>query len=234
MPPFKWLVQVATLCRDAYQDTPAAQDLHVEAIDDFRYGYDYGCAYITPGTVYIAIRGSDDWDDWKSNFKLIGRANWYGMAVHRGFERPARGMEKRVLEIISLHADKRIVFCGHSRGGAIALLLAIAAEQHFKEQVIQCVTYGQPRVSTETQIRDRFYGEYIRVQNGSDVVARWPKIGFSHAGTCLYLTNRGKTQWLLDPSWPTQLYDRALTFSQRQSDHSMSDYIEELLQCELA
>lgn len=231
MPPFQWLAQVATLCRDVYLSSPATKALHVDGIEDFRHGDDYGCAYITPGTVYVAIRGSDSWDDWKSNVRLIGRANWHGMSVHRGFEKPARGMEKRVLEIISNHPGKRIVFCGHSRGGAIALLLAIAAGQHFPAQVVQCVTFGQPRVSTERQIRDHFGGEYIRVQNGSDVVTRWPKLGFSHAGTCLHLTNRGKKHWLLDPSVFATMTDRLLTFSQRASDHNINDYIEGLLEC---
>ena len=231
MPPFQWLVQIAMLCRDVYQDTPVTKALHVDWIEDFSAGDDYGCAYITPGTVYIAVRGTDSWDDWRSNFKLLGRANWHGMSVHRGFEKPARAMERRVMEIISNQPGKRIVFCGHSRGGAIALLLAIAAEQHFPLQVIQCVTYGQPRVSTTDQVRNRFYGEHIRVQNGSDAVCRWPKIGFGHAGTCLYLTNRGKKQWVIDPSWLTQAYDRALTLIQHASDHSLNEYIEELLQC---
>jgi pimeloyl-ACP methyl ester carboxylesterase len=231
MPPFKWLVQIATLCRDVYQDTPAAQEMHVMAIQDFRYGHDYGCAYITPGTIYVCIRGSDGWHDWRSNLRIIGRDNWHGMAAHRGFSKAARGMEEVVLDLIDLYAHKRIVFCGHSRGGAIALLLAVAAEQKFPARVIQCVTLGQPRVSTEKSIRARFSGEYIRVQNGSDLVCRWPKVGFSHAGTCLYLTNRGQKQWVIDPSWLTRAFDRVMTLTQRASDHNLSDYIKELLQC---
>ena len=231
MPPFQWIANIAALCRDVYQHTPVSVTMGVTGIHDIRFESDYGCAYVTGGTVYVAIRGSDDWQDWRSNFRLLGRDNWYGIAVHRGFGHAARGLEGQVLDLISLHSGKRIVFCGHSRGGAIALLLAIAAEQHFPTTVVQCVTFGQPRVSTETQIRERFYGEYIRVQNGSDAVCRWPKIGFSHAGTCLYLTNRGEERWVIDPSATRRFVDQFLTGLQRQSDHSIHQYAEDLMRC---
>lgn len=231
MPPFKWLANVAALCRDVYQHTPISVTMGVTGIHDIRHGSDYGCAYVTDGTIYIAVRGSDDWADWKSNFKLLGRDNWYGIAVHKGFGHAARGMQGRVLDLIGLHPGKRVVFCGHSRGGAIALLLAIAAEQHFPATVVQCVTFGQPRVSTGEAIRERFFGEYIRVQNGSDAVCRWPKIGFGHAGTCVYLPNRGDKPYLIDPGFIELLRDQFLTGTQRRSDHSIQAYTEELMQC---
>jgi pimeloyl-ACP methyl ester carboxylesterase len=231
MPPFQWLTNVAALCRDVYQHTPVSVTMGVMAIQDMRYGSDYGCAYITEGTTYIAIRGSDDWQDWQSNLKAAGRTDWYGIAAHRGFARAARGMEQAVLDIVSENSGKRIVFCGHSRGGAIALLLAIAAEKHYPAMVVQCITFGQPRVSSEKQIRGAFSGSYIRVQNGSDAVCRWPKLGYSHAGTCLYLTNRGDNKWIIDPSLAALLKDQTVQIWKHAKNHSMQRYAQELSAC---
>jgi hypothetical protein len=231
MPPFQWLANVAALCRDVYQHTPVSVTMGVTGIHDFRYGSDCGCAYVTDGSVYIAIRGSDDWDDWKSNARIVGRSDWYGITAHRGFVHAAKGLEKSVLDIISEHYGKRILFCGHSRGGAIAILLAIAAEQHYPGSAVQCATFGQPRVSSQAQLRDKFYGEYIRVQNGSDAVCRWPKLGYSHAGTCLYLTNRGKVSWIIDPSAARKLTDQTLRVWEHAKKHSIHAYHQELTAC---
>ena len=223
MPPVTWLLSVAYLCRDVYQNTPVTREMDVLGIHDFRYGTDYGCAYVTPGTVYVCIRGTDSWTDWISNLSAILRDTWYGLRAHRGFTHGARATRYNVMKIVSLHTEKRIVFCGHSRGGAIALLLAIAAEHQYPETIVQCVTFGQPRVSNKSMIRERFHGEYIRVQNGSDFVCRYPKLGYSHGGTCLYIAVNGKKS--VNPSQYIRWKDRLFNIFSRYSAHSMNEYI---------
>lgn len=226
-----YLISVARLCRDVYQHTQNTIDLQIIGIHDFVSDHDYGCVYVTTDTAFVVVAGTDDRDDWASNLKAIKRAEWYGIQAHRGFAQGARGLETAMLEILSQYHGHNLVFAGHSRGGAIALLLAIAAEHHHEHRRSRTITFGQPRVSTGRQIRLAYrYGEYVRVVNGSDAVARYPSIGYGHAGTELYLPNR-QSGYLIDPGVISRFADRAGTFLERSRDHSINDYIQELEQC---
>jgi hypothetical protein len=72
-------------------------------------------------------------------------------------------------------------------------------------------------------IRERFHGEYIRVQNRSDFVCRYPKLGYSHGGTCLYIAVNGKKS--INPSQYIRWKDRLFNIFSRYSAHSMNEYI---------
>lgn len=225
------LIKLAELCRDVYMHTNTTETLGIVGMHDFVSSNDYGCVYVGDKTLYITIAGSDDPADWHSNFKIFRRADWYGIRAHRGFVRGARGLELQMLNVIDKYPDYDLVFTGHSRGGAIALLLAISAEKHHQHSKSQCVTFAQPRASTAGQIRQAYRrGQYVRVVNGSDIVPRYPKLGYSHAGTEFYITNRDDG-YRVDPALTTKLFDRLFTIRQRTTDHSISDYIRELNKC---
>ncbi|MDO8908915.1 MAG: lipase family protein [Pseudohongiella sp.] len=226
-----YLISVAQLCRDVYQRTPNTERLDILGIHHFKAGGDYGCAYVSPDTVYITIAGSDDPVDWMSNFQTLLRADWYGITAHRGFVQAAKALEDAMLAVLKQYPVHSMVFTGHSRGGAIALLLAISAEINLPmRRGSRCITFGQPRASTASQIRLAYrYGEYVRVENGADFVCRWPKLGYSHAGTCLYIRKSGGHE--IDPSPLAQLRDRAFSLWSRGQDHRMTDYIQELKKC---
>lgn len=226
-----YLISVAKLCRDVYLHTPNTDRLDIQGIHHFKADRDYGCAYVSTETVYITIAGSDDLIDHMNNFKALFRANWHGISAHRGFVSAAKELEKAMLKILADYPLHRLVFTGHSRGGAIALLLAVSAEIHFPlRRGSSCITFGQPRVSSARQLRLAYrYGEYIRVQNGADVVCRWPKLGYSHAGTSFYLRKSGGHE--IDPGWISMFGDRAMSIFSRARDHSISSYIQELQKC---
>lgn len=184
-------------------------------------------AYIRTNDIIIAVQGSQSLVDWHNNTK-IRKTDFHGIRAHRGFAAAAESILVRVMRIIAAHSDKHVVLTGHSLGGAIATLLAVA----LRPKQLSVITAGQPKVATEQELRLAMYGEYIRVVNGSDLVPRVPRFGFAHAGTCVYLSNQGKK--ILDPSMFTMLWDRTLTLwqSQRASDHFSRDYIEEYDRCE--
>jgi hypothetical protein len=226
-----YLILVAQMCRDVYQHTPGTIELGVKGIHDFGSGSDYGCVYVTPTTLFVVVAGTDDRSDWMSNLKATKRGEWYGVKGHRGFIQGARALEPAMLDIILRYPDHDLVFAGHSRGGAIALLLAISAEFWHEHRHSRTITYGQPRVSTERQIRLAYRrGEYVRIVNGSDAVPRYPNIGYSHAGTLFYITN-GDDGYRIDPGHVSMFCDRALTVFSRGRDHSIAHYIEELEKC---
>jgi predicted lipase len=188
-----------------------------------------GMAYITADTIWISFAGTEKRRDWLSNFKVIKKKCFGWFPAHKGFSECAEAVIKACLDLVNTFPERRVVVTGHSLGGAIAVLVAIGL--HEKTRVmgarsISLITFGQPRVSTESLIRASFPGEYVRVQNGSDVVARVPKIGYSHAGTCLYLKN-GKG-YCVDPGVVETFLDRLPTIGQRCTDHFMPHYIREL------
>lgn len=187
-----------------------------------------GCAYITTDTLYIAMQGSVDRSDWIHNFRVL-KTDFHGIRAHRGFSWAAQSVLEDVQRIIDEHSPtRRVVFTGHSLGGAIAVLLAVAC----RPRPIEVVTFGQPRVSRKRHLELTLYGPHLRVVNGSDIVPRKPWLGYSHAGHLIYLTNDARR--LDDPSWWERAKDRFWMTWQRQriTDHYMTDYIEELEQCD--
>ena len=187
-----------------------------------------GCAYITADTLYIAMQGSAEGADWLNNFKVIKR-DFHGISAHRGFAIAAESVLEKVRQVMDdWSPSRRVVFTGHSLGGAIAVLLAVACSP----RPIEVITFGQPRVSRQRQLDLTLFGPYLRVVNGSDVVPRKPWLGYSHAGNLMYLTNDNRR--LDDPGWFARVRDRVwMTWQhQRVTDHYMTDYIEELEQCD--
>lgn len=185
----------------------------------------FGIAYITEDIVFIAFAGSESRKDWLNDFKII-KTMFFGVRAHRGFAECAGSVLNQVSAILKGLPDHKVILTGHSLGAAIAVLIAVA----LRPRPVQVINFGQPRVSTHSELNLALYGEYVRVHNGSDVVPRSPWLGYSHAGTCLYLTNNSKR--LTDPSEARMFFDRLLTLSQRATDHSMTGYIKELETCE--
>ena len=140
----------------------------------------FAMAFITDGEIIIAVRGSESRKDWLNDFKII-KTMFFGVKAHRGFAMCAGSILSKVGAILKEFPEKKIILTGHSLGGAIATLIAVS----LRPKKVELITFGQPRVSTGHEINLALYGEYVRVQNGSDVVARSPWLGYSHGGTCM-------------------------------------------------
>lgn len=102
--------------------------------------------------IVIVIRGSNDAQDWVGNvrFRLV---KVEGGRVHEGFQQGAESLWPEFIEILEEHVGKgdRVHLTGHSRGGAIAVLLAQRLHREYSvwrpEFVPKSVfTFGAPRV----------------------------------------------------------------------------------------
>ena len=127
------------------------------------------CLLEFPGGAILAYRGTESFQDWKTNIK-VGRTVQNFGKVHSGFwdsmnalwdEKPktysaleahqvSQGPETNTLkaEIDSLvTANLPLFLCGHSLGGAMALLSGVKLfSQHGGTGLIKAVyTFGQPR-----------------------------------------------------------------------------------------
>jgi len=83
--------------------------------------------------------------------------------------------------------DCRLVLCGHSLGGALAVLAAS------RWNAARLVTIGQPRVGDADFIASLAGVDYTRLINCCDLVPRLPppSRGYAHGGTAHYITHAG-------------------------------------------
>ena len=210
-----------------------------------------GAAIVTPTKIYFVFRGSESiftrsgLKDWITNSKVLRKVEYFGIKAHRGFVSAAMSVLADIGAVLDMYPDRlEIEFGGHSLGGNVATGAAVAVvhELRRRRDPRKCalVTLGQPRFSTRRQLNLALrFVPYLRVQNGSDIVPGVPKLGYSHAGTNIYIPNnprdvKGKASTLddlawFDPSGFAKFRDRAFTFFERGTDHKSMDYINSLV-----
>ncbi|MGF6968132.1 hypothetical protein OKW43_005160 [Paraburkholderia sp. WC7.3g] len=115
-------------------------------LSHFNFGIVRGLALDSPSVLVIAFAGSQTWKDWLSNLDMRKVRTPFG-GVHSGFSRSFQDIEREVLPYIGALSmvNKPIVICGHSRGGALATLLA-AILHHHGTPVHSVYAFGSPKV----------------------------------------------------------------------------------------
>ena len=126
-------------------------------------------------------------------------------AAHRGFLRKFLAVRLEMSDVLDGFRGERLVFAGHSAGGAVATLafynhLAAARRRGFRQfAVVELVTFGSPRVLNRqaadelTAIVDADPDVRIhRIVNGRDVVPSVPAriFGYRHVGAELRIGDR--------------------------------------------
>lgn len=100
-----------------------------------------------------------------------------GAYVHQGFYQYSMALWESTLvadDILKNHATKRFYLCGHSLGGAGALLLSALIKDSLHPSVLRLYTYGMPRTGTRsfvTQYQDILHYRHV---NNHDLVAQIP------------------------------------------------------------
>lgn len=147
--------------------------------------------------VFVGIRGSYG-VEWLSNFNLAEAAS--GSADHRGFRAAEDEVERALAAYVrDIGADPsrtRILITGHSRGGAIANLLAArlddlsgTADALAPASGVFAYTFAAPGATREAGRQDAAYSNIFNIVNETDIVPQLPLSiwGYGRYGTTVTL-----------------------------------------------
>lgn len=159
----------------------------------------------TPTNFIIVFRGSVNKSDWLNDFSFQ-TVNFYNTNVSIGFLSCLEEDKNRQLKY-----DKPVIVCGHSLGGAVAILHALELDSH-NNTIQEVVTFGAPFVGAKS-----FQEEYnnchlknITTQyvNGNDIVPQMPPIKFYHVGNQVQIGK--KYSWFNPLCWVRKFLDHKI------------------------
>jgi hypothetical protein len=163
-------------CR-SYQSTP----IHASESDR-----DEGYLLRRNGALVVALRGSDDDEDWFETNLRVWR-NW--RQAHAGFASAASDIFAKISPAVAkFRASDRcnqaapILVLGHSRGGAIGLhLTGILNIEGFRAELC---SFGSPRAASSAWVNAAKF-PHCRVVHVDDLVPHLPpkRLGYKHHGT---------------------------------------------------
>lgn len=231
------ILYAADLSLAVYSNRPPLDHDGISGVVEIRNvktGVDGFCfVSVRDKTLHIVFRGSESpvtkegRIDWRHNL-MVKKSEWSGIQAHGGVVRCADSVYQRVQSIIDAFPGWAVTLQGHSAGGNVATLIAVALcrkYRHEPDQQLCLITFGQSRVASSADLHRTIWCRYIRVQNGSDAVCRWPKGGYGDYGTNLYFPRRDRMgEWVIDPSASAQTRDILLSTVGRVLDHRMSEY----------
>jgi triacylglycerol lipase len=149
--------------------------------------------------VVVVVRGTEphEWSDIRADANAIADLAETTGRVHRGFRQEADELWPQIrAELPAVNADdsRDLWFCGHSLGGAVAMICALrcAVDRDIRGPA-ELYTYGSPRIGNKDYVRHARLTHRRWVHN-NDIVTRVPprSLGFSHADPFQYIDGKGR------------------------------------------
>lgn len=125
-----------------------------------------------PGLI-LAFRGTEATSlaDIKADVDAVSVPCPSGGRVHRGFRQAYDRVAGELQAALADHADRPLLICGHSLGGALATVAAKSL--HHPAGLAACYTYGSPRVGDADWV-DGMKTPLYRMVNAADCVTLLP------------------------------------------------------------
>ncbi len=180
----------ASLSEDVYEDTPKLGTLYKEGNAEV-------LVWTYSDRIVFAFRGTQvteewSWEDVLDNIRMgligVGLSNTY--EVHEGYLDYLRHLESIIRDIIRKNPGKKIIFTGHSLGGAVAAIAGLIIGCY------ACYTFGAPKSGNRSfrKAWQRSTAELYRVVHACDIAPKHPRelFGFRHVGELWRVSRSGR------------------------------------------
>lgn len=162
------------------------EDLPAQA-QRMRHGHDSGFWIMEGETLIVSmmgtgtLQGEAGFADWLSNINAFDLNRNH---VHDGFDTACQPFMKDLRTVFDTFSFKNILWTGHSRGGALAGVMAF----HFALPS-DVITFGAPKQGDQTFANtvNLLPLNWINVINGNDCVPTYPPGDYVHAGKTVVL-----------------------------------------------
>ncbi len=175
--PYSKRLEVVPYDLDYYQEEAALGRKTPEDVHFFNHVATETQAFIvhSPDVVLISVRGTQEKADALRDLdaRQVPYAEGEGQA-HRGFYGAFLALKKFATAYLdAFHSNQTIIVCGHSLGGAIALLLAEWLRRDWSSET-RLYTYGAPRAGDEAFVAAAKGLVHHRLVNHNDPVPSVP------------------------------------------------------------
>ena len=185
----------------------------------------------------IVFRGTDfvELSDWLSNVNMAPFDTPHGKihsgfydAYHTGEAGRYFSMKHQVDEVLAQNNPKHLWICGHSLGGALALVCAFDLEEKEGRKIDGMITFGQPllvRQSLADYLDYKFVRRYARFAVGEDLVTKIAP-GHSYCGTLVHFIGDGKIK-RSDPKLQVRTFSTGSNGSQAKDENEIEPMTDE-------
>jgi hypothetical protein len=148
-------------------------------------------------TLYITFRGSNDIQDLLACLDIRRQHLGDDIYIHKGYYDQFKAVESDItsdiLKICNSFEVEKLVFSGHSLGGALAMIAAPYYSSLFRgNKHIVCHTFGSTTVGNDKFIEwfCKQVNEHLRIEYEDDIIPIIPIADtYKHAPNCIKLTD---------------------------------------------
>ena len=178
--------------------------------------------------VYVTFRGTSSLKDALDDLDIKRTRVSGKIKVHKGFYKQFQSVQIKITKILLKLTENasRIIFTGHSLGGALAQIAAAYYGDVLEDIFVTCYTFGSPRVGNKYFVEwfSKNVNEHVRVVNDNDPVPMIPTMFYwTHTDNISVKLTEDSVKYIeKDTPWYKRMFD---VFKSNVKRHSCDEYV---------